>query len=231
MNVIKSNWFCSLLIFAVGVTLCCLYDRTNVLVIIVYMLGTLFTVTGCINIITTSMRYSKGETNVFSVTVGWLAGLGGVGLGAAMLIVPGSFVNILVYVFAALLVLGGLWHFLVLSSYYKKSGIPGWLYFIPLIILVGGVVMFCSQSIRDNTKVSILMSGIGAILYGIATLLEYIFSKAHAKQVEKAAETVDELKVRQEPVTQEPEHPTPDTTNEVQAVSTATAEKTNNNPS
>lgn len=198
MNVIKSNWFCSLLIFAVGIVLCCLYDRPDVLLIIIYIMGALFTITGCINIIATSLRYNKGETNVFSVTAGWIAGLGGIGLGAAMLIVPGSFVPVIVYVFAGLLILGGLWHFIVLSSYFKKSGIPGWLYFIPLIILVGGVVIFCSETIRDNVKVSILMAGIGAILYGVTSLLEYIFSKVHAKKelrassetsVEPAAET------------------------------------------
>lgn len=194
MNVIKSNWVCSVLIFATGITLCCLYDRENILAIIVYILGVLFTATGCVNIIVSSLRHNKGVSNSFSTAVGWIAGLGGIGLGAAMLIVPREFTSVLVYIFAALLILGGLWHFLLLSRYFKSAGLPGWLYIPPLVIVVAGVVMFCSQTVRDNIKVSILMSGIGALIFSVVTLLEYLFSRHHASIMMKGELATEKLR-------------------------------------
>lgn len=190
MNVFKSNWFSSLLIFIAGVVFCCLYDKSNVMTVIVYILGAVFTATGCINIIMTSLRHTKRDSNVIYTTVGWLAGLGGIGLGAAMLIVPKSFTPIMVYVFAVLLILGGLWHFIVLSCCFKNVKMWGWLYFLPLIILVGGVVMFCWNGLRDNVSASTLVAGIGGLLFGVTTLLEYI---SWASATKKAAREAKEM--------------------------------------
>lgn len=188
MNVIRSNWFCSLLVFAAGVTLCCLYDRENILTIIIYILGVVFTMSGCINIIATQFKRNKGETGTVNAVIGWLAGLGGIGLGGAMLITPKSFAEVLVYVFGALLVLGGLWHIFCLSYFYKKANLPAWLYVPALIILVGGVVVFCSTPVRDNVQVVTLMSGIGAIIFSLETLVEYLCSR-HNDAVQRRAES------------------------------------------
>lgn len=185
MNIVKSNWFCSLLIFIVGMILCCWYGHDDVLKDIIYILGALFTATGCINIVTSSIRYSQGTTGAVSTTVGWLAGLGGIGLGAAMLLVPHSFTGILVYVFAILLVLGGLWHFFILAYSLRKYSMPGWLYFLPLPILIAGVIMFCSTSLREKIPVCILISGIGAILFGLISLTEFIVASVNARKMNR----------------------------------------------
>lgn len=187
MNLIKTNWFCSLLVFITGGVLLFLCNRTDVLKILVYILGAVFTLTGCINIVASSMRHSSGKSHPVVTMVGWIAGLGGIGLGAAMLIVPAPFMPLLVYVFAALLILGGLWHFIVLSGYYKNTGLPGWLYFLPLLILVGGVVLLCSGSVRDNLRLSIIITGAGALLYGITTLLEYLYAASRERRLKKEA--------------------------------------------
>lgn len=190
MNLIKTNWFCSLMVFITGGVLCFLSNRPDVLKIIVYILGAVFTLTGCLNIIGAATRHSSGESHAVASTVAWLAGIGGIGLGAAMLIVPRQFTPILIYLFAALLVVGGLWHFIVLGGYYKQTGLPGWLYFLPLIMLVAGVVLFCAPSVHQNIKLCIIITGIGGLLYGLTTLLEYIYASAHARKLRKqAAET------------------------------------------
>lgn len=187
MNVIKGNWFNSILLAVVGIVLCCLYSRPDTLIIIIYILGALFTATGCINIIVTSLRQNKGTSGSFSTTIGWLAGLGGIGLGAVMLIVPHDFTSILGYVFAGLLILGGLYHFIIMATYNKSAGLQGWLYFLPLLLVVAGVVIFCSSTVRNDDKVTVLISGIGAILFSLTTLLEYIYSKAHDRHEQKVA--------------------------------------------
>lgn len=192
MNVIKSNLVCSLLIFIVGVALCFLYDRENILTVIVYILGALFTATGCVNIISCSISHSRGKTGTISSVVGWIAGLGGIGLGAAMLITPHSFTSILVYVFAALLVLGGLWHLFTLAYIYRKLLMPAWLYIPALVLVIGGVVMFCSESVRTDRQAVVLMSAIGAIIYAIETLLEYIFSRRDEKRMGAEIEAAPE---------------------------------------
>lgn len=204
MNVIRSNWFCSLLVFAAGITLCCLYDRENILTLIIYILGAVFTMSGCINIIATQFKRSKGETGTVNAVIGWMAGLGGIGLGAAMLVTPHSFTGILVYVFGALLVLGGLWHVFCLSYFYKKSNLPAWLYIPALIILIGGVVIFCSDPVRQNVRVTILMAGIGALIFSLETLLEYLVSRHTATHTEETA--TDSHQATEEDTTSQPAH-------------------------
>lgn len=183
MNIIKSNWLSNILIFAAGIALCCLYNGSNTLDIIIYLLGAVFTATGCVNIISATVRHSKGNTGSLATVIAWLAGLGGIGLGAAMLITPSSFHNTLVYVFAALLILGALWHYLCLAYFYKGNHIPNWLYILPTLILAAGIVLFCSEGVRSNRPAAILITGIGAIVFAVTTFFEYVSIKTHAKDV------------------------------------------------
>lgn len=183
MNVIKSNWLSSILILVAGVALCCLYERDNVINVIIYIIGTLFTSTGCINIISISMRHSVGTAGTVSAIIGWIAGLAGIGAGAAMLITPASFHKILICVFAVVLVCAALWHVFLLAYYYRGYRLPGWLYVSPLLLLVGGITIFFSNEIRDTGSTAILITGIGSIIFAVTTLLEFILAKESNKNI------------------------------------------------
>lgn len=172
MNIVKGNWLSNILLMAGGIVLCILFQKDNVLTTVVYILGALFTMTGCINVIIASQSHSKGSKGTFTTVIGWIAGIGGIGLGAAMLLTPHSFTGILVYVFSIGLIFAGLWHFFTLSYAFRPVKFPGWFYFLPLIILVGGVVILCSANIRDNIPVSVIMTGTGLIIFALTSFLE-----------------------------------------------------------
>ena len=194
MNSLKSNWLSSVLILAAGIALICLYSNERTLNVIVYIIGALFTATGCINIVSVSLRHSHDGSNLATTVIGWIAGLGGIGLGAAMLITPESFHAILVYVFAVALVLAALWHFFCLISVYRRYGLPGWLYVAPVLLLAGGIIIFCSTSVRQNTSIAILITGIGCLIYAVTTLLEYILAKESEHEDRRLEEGKDKDK-------------------------------------
>ena len=189
MNVVKSNWLSSLLILAAGVVLCCLYDKGNLINVIIYIIGALFTSTGCINIINISMRRSEGKTGTITTVIGWIAGLAGIGVGAAMLITPPSFHKILIYVFAVALILGAIWHVFLIAYYYKGYHLPVWLYISPLLILAGGIIIVCSTDIRTKIAPAILITGICCVIFAVTTLLEYIFAKEYESEQAKLHKT------------------------------------------
>lgn len=198
MNVVKGAWFSALLILIAGIVLCFLFNHNNVLVTIVYIVGALFTATGAVNVIVASSRRSNGKSGAVTTAVGWIAGLGGIGLGAVMLISPHSFTDILVYVFAIALILAGLWHFFTLSYSFRPLRMPGWLYFLPLIVLVGGVVILCSTSVRENVPVSVLMTGIGGIIFAVTTFLEIMIGTHMRHKADKEQKKIEALSAQKE---------------------------------
>ena len=178
--------------FCSGVALCCLYDRADILKIIIYIVGVVYTITGCVNLIICSQKHSDGRSGALTTVLGWIVGLGCIGLGASMLITPDSFSHLLVYVFAVLLLLGGVWHIIILTTYYRKLSMPLWLYILPLILLGAGLYILCSQTVKEHTPTIILITGIAGIVYSVETLLQFAVSKVlEKKQKKEAAASAD----------------------------------------
>ena len=194
MNVIKSNWLSSLLILIAGVALCCLYERANTINIIIYIIGALFTSTGCINIISISMSHNGGKASAATTIIGWIAGLAGIGLGAAMLITQATFHKIIIYVFGIVLLCAALWHIFLLAYYYRSYKLPFWLYISPLLLIIGGILILCSADIRTRVTPAILITGIGAIIFAVTTLLEFIVAKEKKKENDKEVAQEEEVK-------------------------------------
>lgn len=157
----------SFILIVAGVLLCILNSRPDLLHTIVKIVGVAFFVSGVINVFIMINHSSKKKGNSFSRIAGWLSGIGGVLLGLAMFFYPPLFTTVLVYLFGILLVLGGIVQICIMAWGYKDASISGWLYIVPVILIVAGVIMICSDSLRVNASLMVIITGVGMILYGL----------------------------------------------------------------
>lgn len=159
----------SFIIIVAGVVLCILNSHPDILVTIVRITGTAFALAGLLNIILMLMRRRKNKDNQTGRILGWISGTGGLLLGCAMMLSPLSFTPILVFVFGVLLILGGLSQIYMLAWGYRPYKPSGWMYVLPVLQLIGGIIMICSDTVRTDNATMLLITGIGFIFYGLTT--------------------------------------------------------------
>lgn len=159
------------ILIAAGVILCVLNTRPDFLRTIVMIVGGAFVLAGLINVGAQLRHAHKKEGNSFSRFAGWFSGVGGVLLGCAMFFGPNLFVSIIAYVFAVLLILGGLTQIVLFAWAFRPYNFPGWLYVLPVLIIIDGVVIFFADAVRTNDATMTLLTGIGLILFGLGSFL------------------------------------------------------------
>lgn len=98
-----------------------------------------------------------------------ICGVGGLGLGACILLMPDTFRPLLVYLFAALLIVGGALQIFLVSHKSRQVAYPGWLLVAPILVLVAGVVMVSFESFRhmEYEKWVVLITGCAFVAYGL----------------------------------------------------------------
>lgn len=164
----------SFILIVAGVLLCILNSRPDLLHTIVKVVGVAFFVSGVINVFIMINHSSKNKGNSFSRIAGWLSGIGGVLLGLAMFFYPPLFTTVLVYLFGILLILGGIVQICIMAWGYKDAALSGWLYIVPVILIVAGVIMISSDSLRVNASLMVIITGVGMILYGLNSFFAMI---------------------------------------------------------
>lgn len=177
----------SFILIVAGVLLCILNSRPDLLHTIVKIVGVAFFVSGVINVFIMINHSSKNKGNSFSRIAGWLSGIGGVLLGLAMFFYPPLFTTVLVYLFGILLILGGIVQICIMAWGYKDAALSGWLYIVPVILIVGGVIMISSDSLRVNASLMVVITGVGMILYGLNSFFAMI-AAANSRSSHKAVE-------------------------------------------
>jgi uncharacterized membrane protein HdeD (DUF308 family) len=137
---------------------------------------------------TTAETNKRSQNPVMSLlTV--ICGIATVVLGVVILVVPGIFQPLLVYLFGALLILSAAWQFNLMMRRNRTTIYPIWLEVAPILIVVLGVVMMTLDSFAKNEKTLVLATGIGFTLFGLIGLsISYIALKARAA-AKKAAST------------------------------------------
>lgn len=133
---------------------------------IVILIGTLFLISGLF--VTISYFTNKSQPNNSSSAL-LFTGIGSVLLGLWLILMPGFFVNILMFVMGGLLVLAGIQQIAALIVMRKNTVIPYALYIIPSLVLLAGILVIFNP-FTTATSVFILF-GVAAILYGITGLI------------------------------------------------------------
>ena len=138
---------------------------------IIYMImviGACFLLPGIYSIVGYFLRNKENEVTSPMFP---LDGLGSLLLGAWLLIMPHFFVNILMYLLGAVLVLAGIQQIATLIRARKWSIVPYGFYVLPsLILLVGILILVYPMDVMANT---LTVFGVATLFYGVNELINW----------------------------------------------------------
>lgn len=181
----KTSLLTSVIMAGVGIALIVLHNRVDILQWISILLGVMFIIPSLFALGITFFAPASqdvGDKNVKFSSI--IAGLGGLGLGIAMCLIPSTFASIFIYVFAGVLIVAGIYHIIVVGFMSKTLIVPGYYYVIPALLIVTGLVIIFS-SLRTLNSVVVLITGIMLILSAVNSFMEYIITRrSPMKQLE-----------------------------------------------
>ena len=174
----KNSVLINVLILIAGILFIFMHARENVINAIVVITGVLFIASGVANLI---MTFSSHRPDGSGAGIpGTLACVAAVALGLWMTFDPASLVSIIVYIFAALLILGGAFHIYMLSCGYSPLRFPGWLYIFPAILIISGIVIMVMGA-ASVVNYIVLITGIAMVIFAVNSFLEYAGSQSYTR--------------------------------------------------
>lgn len=194
----KGNTLISILLLLLGAAFVWLYENPQLTTAIVFVCGLTFALPSFILLL---MAFFTGKTERSTPyrAVQILCGIGGLCLGLAIVFLPQVFRPLLVYPFAALLVVGGAFQVLLLSHAKRPVDYPSWTFIVPILVLVAGVVLVAVPMFREeaNERWMVLVTGVCGILYGLNGIAGAILSARLPRRpgFEKPAKVEDEKAV------------------------------------
>ena len=134
---------------------------------LVITIGLLFITPGLIGVI----GYFAGAKQAKSGKRFPIEAIGSILFGLCLVIIPGFFINILMYILGFILLLGGIQQIYTLVISRKWTTVPLGFYVMPVLILLAG--LFIVFSPRDSQQTIFIIIGITSIIYAITELLNY----------------------------------------------------------
>lgn len=185
----KGNALISLIVLALGVVFIWLCNRTDFLNSVVMLCGVAFVLPAIISLLSMFLVSKANRRSAGARMIQMICGVGGLGLGACILLMPGTFRPLLVYLFAALLIVGGALQIFLVSHKSRQVAYPGWLLVAPILVLVAGVVMVCFESFRqpEYEKWVVLTTGCAFVAYGLNGIIISIIHHNGIRAMKKRA--------------------------------------------
>lgn len=174
----SSNLFMAIIVGLVGILLVFLHDRIDLLNWVSIAVGLMFILPSLYVLCTSIGSKDKLPAGIAFVSVG------GIILGLLMCVFPSAFAGFFVYVFAALLVVFGIYHIVDLASWNKEIKFPFYFYIIPILLVATGIVLLCT-SLRDINTVVVLVTGIALICSSVNSIMEFIGTRKSARRIEE----------------------------------------------
>lgn len=166
----KRNLWTAVLVLIVGIVLVFFYNVTAE--VIVRILGAMFVLAAVLNLCMQLGKTKPSATNrKGSSLVGMLTAIASGALGVWMLVAPSSLVSLLVYLFAALIILAGVYQICTLALSYKPIRFPAGFYILPSLLVAAGIIIVIlgPEKVTDGLT---LIIGIGMIVYAISMFIE-----------------------------------------------------------
>lgn len=166
MKTINNSIIRSLFAIVLGLVLVMWPDTA--IIYLVMTIGILFILPGVFSVLHyfTRDKNEAGASRMFPVE-----GAGSILFGAWLVITPAFFVNILMYILGALLVIAGLQQMLALISFRKGQVVPWGFYILPLLILITGITILAYPF--DAAANTFVIFGVASIFYGAFELLNW----------------------------------------------------------
>lgn len=196
----------SLVILAAGILLLC-YKQPS-LEFCVTFLGIVLTASAVLNL---GMQYAysrqskaDGSKHSLSSIGGTLAAVASGCLGIWMIITPAGFTTAMVYIFGALMIIGGLFLIYDMVFVFKPVKFPFGFYIMPALVTICGIVM-CVISPDTTKNIIITIAAIAMIVFAIGAIIVVSglssynrtlreSEKAAAKAAEEAAKATESTK-------------------------------------
>ncbi len=178
----KANLWSAIIALAVGIVM--VFFSNIALHTVVFMLGIVFIAIAVLNFSFEFSRRRAGK-GVTSSTTAMLSSVGAGVLGVLMVLTPASMVNLMVYLFAATIILLGAYKILLLAYAYKPITFPVWFFIMPAILVIGGVVI-CIVGASKVSEFMILIMGVALIVYAVATFADIAGLVAFRRDLAKA---------------------------------------------
>lgn len=194
MKFLQSSIFRSLCAIIVG-ALVVLY-RDKALIGITIAIGALFFVSGIISLATYySARRHASDVEVYDAEGNLIVttkpsfpvvGVGSLVLGAILALMPGTFVDWLMYVLAAILILGAISQYVALAGA-SRFGHVGWFFWtMPTIILL--IAIWAIVSPKSLAEAPLFVIGWCMIVYGVVECMNAMKIHNEQRKFEKAQE-------------------------------------------
>lgn len=162
----------SLLILAAGILLLC-YKQPS-LDFCVICLGGLLLASSVLNIAMqfAYSRQSKEDNSHHSLSSVWgtMTAIASGALGLWMLLAPSGFTTAMIYVFGAIMILGGVYLICIMLFVFKPVKFPGGFYILPSLVTICGIVM-CVISPETTKSVIVTVTAIAMIVYALGAII------------------------------------------------------------
>lgn len=208
MKILQSSFFRALTAIAVGVLLIKYPDNTVTGIVIT--IGVLFALSGLISVLTYVIaRKHESEYVIYDAQGRQIAGqapmfpivgIGSILLGTILAVMPGTFINALMYVIGAILILGAINQYLAIISA-RRFGVSSlWFWLCPTLILLFGAFII----IKPMAPLSTAMFFLGwlTLFYGIVealnSMLFYIGRRRWEKEQEELLKGLETTTVAEE---------------------------------
>ncbi|MGP1435929.1 MAG: HdeD family acid-resistance protein [Phocaeicola sp.] len=166
---------------AVGILLILFPNEISIYLII--LIGALFFIPGMFTIFSYYINRQK-QGLPFP-----LSGIGSALFGLWLMVMPGFFANILMYVLGAVLVLAGIHQISRLVAIKNLTKVSGAYYFFSILILFAGVLVLANPFTARTVPIIIL--GMSAIIYAITDIIRIIRFRKFIEQAEKTIVDVE----------------------------------------
>ena len=208
MKILQSSFFRALTAIAIGVLLIKFPDNTVTGIVIT--IGVLFALSGLISVLTYVIaRRHESEYVIYDAQGRQIAGqapmfpivgIGSILLGTILAVMPGTFINALMYVIGAILILGAINQYLAIISV-RRFGVSSlWFWVCPTLILLFGAFII----IKPMAPLSTAMFFLGwlTLFYGIVealnSMLFYIGRRRWEKEQEELLKGLETTAVAEE---------------------------------
>ena len=213
MRVLQSSFFRAIIAIVIGALL--VQYREQTVQWITISIGVLFFLSGIISCATyvSATRSTASDMEIFDANGDKIAplkpnfpivGLGSLILGIILALMPTTFVNWLMYILAAILILGAVNQFVNLASAKKYAHVGAFYWIMPsLILLIGLMAIFYPQAIASAP---LFVIGWCMMIYGVAECLNSIkihqchkaFTKAEeARQARQQLQQNDDVRAEE----------------------------------
>lgn len=181
----KNLTYTGIVTLILGVAL--LFMQHTAINVVVMVVGGAFLLSAIIDLILVFRAKSKIETSgghAESISVvSTLTAVATGALGLWLLLKPTTFTSLLVYVFAAIIILAGLYHICMLGFGFKDARFPFAFYILPLMLVAAGVVVFIIGATAMMNAI-VLVTGICLIVYAVCNFIEAAGESSYTKRIQ-----------------------------------------------